>query len=59
MRLEVSHCERLRQVGACMRLAEAFSGHLSQQPSKGPGGFKVVQAGGLYAMEKDKPVKVG
>jgi len=42
-----------------MRLAEAFSGHLSQQPSKGPGGFKVVQAGGLYAMEKDKPVKVG
>jgi hypothetical protein len=60
LRLEVSHCERLSQVygACCQKLAEAFFEHLSQQSlSKGPAELKVVQADGVYVMEKDKPVK--
>lgn len=58
--LEVSHCERLSQVyGACsQRLGEQAFERLSHQPlSAAPGEVKVVQADGVYVMEKDKPVK--
>ena len=56
----VSQCERLSQAyGACSaRLAEGFFEQLSHQPlNAAAGDIKVVQADGVYVMEKDKPVK--
>lgn len=58
--LEVSHCERLSQAyAACgQTLTETFFEQLSEHPlSQGAGEFKVVQADGVYVMERDKPVK--
>jgi hypothetical protein len=60
LKLEVSHCERLSQVYStcCQKLAEQVFANLGQQAlAQGPGEVKVVQADGVYVMEKDKPVK--
>lgn len=60
LKVEVSHCERLRQVygDCCQKLAETFFEGLSQQPlNKEPAEVKVVQADGIHVMEKDKAVK--
>jgi hypothetical protein len=60
LELEVSHCERLSQAyGACSEtLAEQYFTALEQEAlTQGAAEVKVVQADGVYVLEKDKPVK--
>jgi hypothetical protein len=60
LELEVSHCERLSQAyGACgEKLAEQYFTALGQEAlTQGEAEVKVMQADGVYVLEKDKPVK--